>query len=597
VSWQLASFLLLVAALVCGFLWYERQKPPARILSLVAALAALAVVGRLAFAAFPNVKPTTDIVLFAGYALGAAPGFAVGAVTAIVSNLFLSQGPWTAWQMAGWGGVGIAGAVLARVVRRRELGRLPLALVCALAGLGFGAWMDVYQWTLASRQDLASYVTVSSSSLPYNLAHAIGNFVFCLAIGPAFVRALRRYRRRFEVRWRAAPAVAGALLAIVAGTAALGVPAANAASSSSRAAQYLVGVQNRDGGFGGAPGQSSSQLMSGWAGLGLEAARRNPADLRRRRGRSLLSFVRRHAGALRDTGELERTMLLLDAAGASPRSFGGRDLVRELAGRRGADGSWAGLVNHTAFGILALRSAGETELAASAGFLERAQNGDGGFGFSARASSDVDDTGAALQALAAAGRGRGDAARRASAYLRGSQNGDGGFGQMKGRSSNAQSTAWAVQGLVAAGSGGPLARALGYLKGLQGRDRSVRYSRTSRQTPVWVTAQALAALRLKPFPLPAVPRRKRPRHGHARAGVTASTGRPKTVRRARRHRAAAVRTRARPGVRRTSGVPVAARTDNGGGGPPPVLVAAGALGVLLGLGLTRRHLRRRRTDG
>jgi hypothetical protein len=29
----------------------------------------------------------------------------------------------------------------------------------------------------------------------------------------------------------------------------------------------------------------------------------------------------------------------------------------------------------------------------------------------------------------------------------------------------------------------------------------VRYSRTSRQTPVWVTAQALTALRRTPFPI------------------------------------------------------------------------------------------------
>ena len=92
-----------------GLAWYERERPSSRVLALVAALAALAVVGRLAFAAIPNVKPTTDIVLFAGYALGAAPGFAVGAITALVSNVFLSQGPWTVWQMAGWGAVGVGG--------------------------------------------------------------------------------------------------------------------------------------------------------------------------------------------------------------------------------------------------------------------------------------------------------------------------------------------------------------------------------------------------------------------------------------------------------------------------------------------------------
>src|SRR5215203_5130397 len=108
------AYASLGVVLVVAFAWYERRRPPARTVALVAAMAALAVVGRLAFAAVPGVKPTTDIVLFAGYALGGVPGFAVGAVTAIVSNIFLSQGPWTVWQMAGWGAVGVGGALLAR---------------------------------------------------------------------------------------------------------------------------------------------------------------------------------------------------------------------------------------------------------------------------------------------------------------------------------------------------------------------------------------------------------------------------------------------------------------------------------------------------
>ncbi len=202
-SWSLASFVLLALAVGAGLAWYERERPSSRVLALVAALAALAVVGRLAFAAIPNVKPTTDIVLFGGYALGAAPGFAVGAVAALVSNIFLSQGPWTVWQMAGWGGVGLMGAGLARVLRGREPSRLLLAAVCGFAGLAFGAWMDVYQWTLAAQQDLDTYLAISATSLPYNLVHAVGNVGFSLLIGPAFVRALQRYRRRFDVRWPA----------------------------------------------------------------------------------------------------------------------------------------------------------------------------------------------------------------------------------------------------------------------------------------------------------------------------------------------------------------------------------------------------------
>ena len=43
-SWQATSLVLLSLALAGGFAWYEREKPPARVLALVAALAALAVV-------------------------------------------------------------------------------------------------------------------------------------------------------------------------------------------------------------------------------------------------------------------------------------------------------------------------------------------------------------------------------------------------------------------------------------------------------------------------------------------------------------------------------------------------------------------------
>jgi prenyltransferase beta subunit len=506
VTWQLASVLVLAAVIVAGFAWYERDKPPARVLALVATLAALAVVGRLVFAAIPNVKPTTDIVLFAGYALGAVPGFAVGAVTALVSNVFLSQGPWTPWQMVGWGATGVAGAMLARVLRDREPGRVVLAAVCGIAGLAFGAWMDLYQLSLAAHQDLETYLALSASSLPYNIAHATGNVVFCLMIGPVFIRALRRYRRRFEVRW-AAPAAAGAALLLLL----LALPAAaGAATSAERAERWLVRAQNADGGFGAAPGQASSQLYSGWSGLGLAAAGNNPRDLRRRGGRTLASYLERNAGSIGDIGEVERTVLLLEAAGLSPRRFGGRDLIAAIRSRRRADGSIAGFVSYTAFGVLALRAAGVPAGDSTVAWLVSAQNEDGGFGLTPSAASDSDMTGAALQALAAVGRQRGRTARRAIDWLRANQNDDGGFGQFRGRSSNAQSTSYAIQGLVAVGAGrATLSRALGYLRRLQREDGSVAYSSSSSQTPVWVTAQALMALERAPLPLATVPREQR----------------------------------------------------------------------------------------
>ena len=617
-TWQAASLAALSLVLLGGFAWYERRRPPAKVIALVAAMAALAVVGRLAFAAIPNVKPTTDIVLFAGYALGAVPGFAVGALTALVSNVFLGQGPWTAWQMAAWGGVGIGGALLARAARGRELGRVPLALCCGVAGLAFGAVLDMYQWTLAAEQDLPTYLAVSASSLPYNLAHAIGNVVFCLVLGPVFIRALRRYRRRFEVSWEAPRAAAAGsaavvlLAAVVAGGPA-GTPAAEAAASpSAKAVRYLARAQNRDGGLGGAPGQSSTQLFTGWSALGFAAARRNPRDVARPRGRAITTYLRR-AGSLDDTGELERTIMVLKASGLSPRRFRGRDLVAELMRRRRGDGSWHGGVVYTAFGVLALRAAGEGPGSGSvqkaASYLGRAQNGDGGLGYVPSAASDVDVTASALQALAAAGRRGAASVRDGVAYLRKVQNGDGGFGQMPGRDSNAQSTAFAVQGLIAAGvrpeslSSSPIR----YLLRLQRRDGHIAYSRRSDQTPVWVTAQALTALRRKPFPLATVPRKRR-RARAARAPGSGEPGRSESrsaPARARAERKADGHGRRamprRPDLgevasERAAARP-AARSETSGEGVPRALLVAGALVALLGVGLLRHRLLRRRPQG
>ena len=198
-SWQLTSFVILGAVLLAGFAWYERSRPPSQVVALVAALAALAIAGRIAFAAFPNVKPTTDIVIFAGYALGGAPGFAVGALAALVSNIWFGQGPWTPWQMAGWGLCGLLGAAFA--VGIRNAGRLSLAAVCGFAGIAYGALLNFsLMATYGGELSWRHFATLQANAIPFDAAHAIGNVVFALIAGPAMIRMLVRFRERFE--WR-----------------------------------------------------------------------------------------------------------------------------------------------------------------------------------------------------------------------------------------------------------------------------------------------------------------------------------------------------------------------------------------------------------
>jgi energy-coupling factor transport system substrate-specific component len=517
-SWQAAVFGGLALVIASGFAWYERARPPARLVALVAALAALAVAGRLVLAPIPNVVGTTDVALLTGYSLGGAPGFAVGALAAPISNIWLGQGPWTAWQMAGWGLVGIGGAAVATMTARR-LGRLGLAVVCALAGFAYGALLDFsVMVTYGGEQSLDRYLALSGRGVPFNVAHAAGNFAIAFAAGPALVRMISRYRTRLEFTWGPSLALPVGMLALVVsgavlashGTPAMGAPAQAAGASSARA--YLERSQASDGGFAAAPDYRTNPAMTGWTMLGLEAAGRNPLDVRRG-GRSPVAFLRARIERLRSTGDLERTILALDAAGRNPRRFSGRDLVAQLRSKRSGDGSFQGQVNLTAFGVLALGAAGGSgsEIAGAAAWLRDAQNGDGGWGFNPGAPSDPDSTGAALQALAVASGG--GALGSGVSYLRDSQRSGGGWGLNETGVTNTQSTAWAVQGLVAAGvSPGSVQRGgkspLDYLRARQASDGHYSYSSASDQTPIWVTAQALLAIKRKAFPLAAVPRAK-----------------------------------------------------------------------------------------
>jgi energy-coupling factor transport system substrate-specific component len=528
VTWEAYVWGLLALVLVGGFAWYERSRPPARVVALVAALAALAVAGRLAFAPIPNVVATTDIVLITGFAVGAGPGFAVGALAAVVSNLWFGQGPWTPWQMAGWGLVGLGGAALGAVTGHR-LGRVGLAVACGVAALAYGALLDLSVMVgYGGAQSLDRYLAISARGVPFNVAHAIGNVVLALAAGPALVRMISRYRQRFEFRWRAAgaaPLVAvGALVALAAAPA-----TQRAQAGASSAVAWLERAQNSDGGFGPAPGTGSSATMTGWVALGLEAAGRSPFTVTSGR-RTPIDYLRSQVSRVRSIGDLERTILALEGARVDSRHFGGRNLPAELRRKRAASGSFGGQVNLTAFGVLALRSAGGSlsSVTRSAKWLHRAQNRDGGWGFQPSAPSDADSTGAALQGLGAAGGGR-RLLRSGARYLRRAQGRDGGFALGGGGPSNAQSTAWAIQGLVAAGVSPSRVRehrrsALDYLAARQRGDGHYAYSSSSDQTPVWVTGQALVAAERKAFPLRPVRRPARNRGSGSGAGGGSGSG-------------------------------------------------------------------------
>ena len=192
------SSLVLVIAIACIALAVsavETGPNRSRELSLVAALAAAAAGGRVLFAFIPNVQPVTIIVAVTGSTLGARAGLATGGVAALLSNAVLGQGPWTAWQMIGWGLVGASAAPLGRLLRNRWM----LAAFGIVWGFLFDWLMDVWAWsTLGPSADHHSFITLAATGLPFDIAHATGNAVIAVIAGPSLIRMLDRYARRLH---------------------------------------------------------------------------------------------------------------------------------------------------------------------------------------------------------------------------------------------------------------------------------------------------------------------------------------------------------------------------------------------------------------
>jgi energy-coupling factor transport system substrate-specific component len=529
VSWELTSFVILGLVLLGGFVWYERSRPPSQVVALVASLAALAIAGRIAFAAFPNVKPTTDIVIFAGYALGGAPGFAVGALAALVSNFWFGQGPWTPWQMAGWGLCGVLGAALA--LGPRHAGRLTLAAVCGIAGILYGALMNFsLMATYGGDLSWRHFWVLEGRAVPFEIAHVAGNVVLALVAGPAMVRMLIRFRERFEWRRGSAPQApdgagrgfggalrggsAAALLLVL--LAALFAPSARAgvaeeAASFGRALHWLEAQQRPSGGFAADSDREAGAEITSWAMLALAAAGRNPLDVVKS-GRTPVDFLRSHANEIKDAGDVARTILSLEAAGADPRQFAGENLVERLLSQRRQNGSYQGWPATSAYAVLALRAAGANDATAkTVDWLRKVQGKDGGWGNNPGDAATPEITGGVLQVLTPGS----DAGDRALGYLRGAKRPNGGFAPGNSLAANAQATAWAAEGLLAAGkdpaSFGPGASSLGYLRDLQADDGHFLQAPGQEASPVWVTVDAIIPLAGAHLPVSAPPREPKPK--------------------------------------------------------------------------------------
>lgn len=194
--YMLLSLVLLAVTLLPLFIRLERRPLESRELVLLAVLSAVAAVSRIPFAALPSVKPVSAIVILSAYVFGAEAGFIIGAVAALVSNIYFGQGPWTPWQMFAWGMVGLTAGWLRNTWwMKKKGGMLAFGFVW---GFMFGWIMNI--WYLISLPDAFSWGLVTAayaSSFYLDLAHALSNVFFLAVLAGGWTKVLKRFRKKY----------------------------------------------------------------------------------------------------------------------------------------------------------------------------------------------------------------------------------------------------------------------------------------------------------------------------------------------------------------------------------------------------------------
>ncbi|MGD9886634.1 MAG: ECF transporter S component [Bacilli bacterium] len=189
---------IIIALLACTpfFIHFEKKSPDARELVLVAVLIAISVVSRIIFSVIPSFKPVAAFTIIVAMVFGKEMGFMVGALTAVLSNMYFGHGPWTPFQMFAWGIIGFFAGLLFNKASSKNM--LMILIYGALSGIVFSLILDI--WTSLSVDGtfiLKRYLAFVTFSFPIMITYVVSNGLFLLILEKPLVKKLTRIKDKF----------------------------------------------------------------------------------------------------------------------------------------------------------------------------------------------------------------------------------------------------------------------------------------------------------------------------------------------------------------------------------------------------------------
>lgn len=195
-SYAFFSMLFVILSMIPFLMIYEMKKPQAREWIPLAVMAALSAISRVAFAPIPFFKPTSAIIIITASVFGSEAGFMTGAISALASNLVFGQGPWTPWQMFGWGIIGFLSGYL--IKKNIINNKFKLYIFGSLTGFIFGWVMNI--WTAIGYMYEFSWVSFFSlyiSSFIPDLIHSICTVICLKYLYDPWRAKLKRVKLKF----------------------------------------------------------------------------------------------------------------------------------------------------------------------------------------------------------------------------------------------------------------------------------------------------------------------------------------------------------------------------------------------------------------
>jgi energy-coupling factor transport system substrate-specific component len=191
------SAVIVILSCVPFFMTFERQKDNVDKVVILAVMVTLIVIGRYCFMAMPSFKPVTAMVIITGVYFGGEIGYLSGALSALVSNMIFTQGPWTPFQMFAWGIIGLIAGIFGRWFRR-----YPVLTVIygGLSGILFSMIMDIQSsmWH-ESTFNFKRYITYVVAATPVTITYIISNVIFMIIIFKPMGKVLNRIKQKANI--------------------------------------------------------------------------------------------------------------------------------------------------------------------------------------------------------------------------------------------------------------------------------------------------------------------------------------------------------------------------------------------------------------